>query len=210
VTISGRDANGIELRITPPFSLDVASDWGGKQPPPPNAIPPAILLSQKDSPFVISPQNGLKPVLSPGQYRIIPVPARSPGFYPAAVMLGGRDVTGQDVELSSTAATIQIVYKPNPGMVRGTVDEGEGSTVLLWPLGTSVPTLVPSVRAGEHGAFEFSNVTPGDYSVIAFGRVPPEGAPESFASTIALRGKQVSVQEGSVESVQIAVNPWVQ
>jgi hypothetical protein len=123
-------------------------------------------------------------------------------------MLGGRDVTGQDVELSSAAAAIQIVYKPNPGTVRGTVDEGEGSTVLLWRLGTTSPNLVPFVRARAHGTFEFSSVAPGDYCVIAFDRVPPNGAPETFASTIPIRGKRVSVQEGNVESVQIAVLRW--
>ena len=158
--------------------------------------------------MVISPRNGLKPSLSPGKYLIVPVPARAPGFYPAAVLLGAQDVMGQEVELTSAAAAIQVVYKPNPGTVRGTVDEGEGSTVLLWPLGTPVPTIVPTVRARTGGAFEFSNVAPGNYSVIAFDDVPLEEAPSTFASTIVVRGTRVSVQEGSVESVQIAVIRW--
>ena len=208
VTVFDRDIDDIGLRRTPPFTLEVTEDWGGQQPPSSNRVPPVILLPQKDSRMVISPRNGSKPSLSPGRYRIVPVPARAPSFYPAAVLLGAQDVMGQEVELTSAAAAIQVVYKPNPGTVRGTVDEGEGSTVLLWPLGTPVPTIVPTVRARTGGAFEFSNVAPGNYSVIAFDDVPLEEAPSTFASTIVVRGTRVSVQEGSVESVQIAVIRW--
>jgi hypothetical protein len=135
------------------------------------------------------------------------VPGRAPGYYPAAVVLAGRDVQGQDVELNP-GMTIQVVYKANPGKVRGTVEEGEGATVLLWPLRIAFPDIVPTVQAGARGAFEFSNVPPGDYSVVAFDRIPQQGAPEAFASTLVGRGTRVSVQEGSVESVQLALMQW--
>jgi len=122
-------------------------------------------------------------------------------------MIGGHDVQGQDVELSSNT-TIQIVYKPNPGTVRGTVPQDQAATVLLWRLGNASPDLVPVVQAGAHGAFEFSNLAPGDYSVIAFDHIPEDGATGAFASTILTRGTRVSLQEGGVESVQIAVLRW--
>ena len=52
------------------------------------------------------------------------------------------------------------------------LDLARGPTVLLSPLGTACPDIVPTVRAGKHGVFEFSNVLTGDYAVFAFDSVP--------------------------------------
>ena len=59
------------------------------------------------------------------------------------------------------------------GLLRSRVlDLARGPTVLLSPLGTACPDIVPTVRAGKHGVFEFSNVLTGDYAVFAFDSVP--------------------------------------
>ena len=206
--VSDRDIDVRELQIAPPFSLEVTADWGGQQPPPATGVPPVIVLPQNGSQFMVAPRAGLKPVLAPGQYRVLAMPNSAPGFYPAAVMLGNRDVQGQNVELTSAMPDIRVMYKPNPGKVLGTAEDGEGATVLLWPLGAAFPDIVATVRAGLHGVFEFSNISPGDYAVFAFDRVPQQGAPEALLGAAIARGQRVSVGEGGVESVQITVMRW--
>lgn len=205
-SVSNRDADPIELRFAPPLEVAITEDWGDQQTPPQDRAPvPSLMLTTGGIVFQLG--NGSKLNVPAVSYRVIPLSSRAPGFYSAAAMITGHDVQGQDVELSSNT-TIQIVYRPNAGTIRGTVRQDQAATVLLWRLGSSAPDLVPVVQAGAHGAFEFSSLAPGDYSVIAFDHVPPEGAPSAFASTILARGTRVSLQERGVESVQIDVLRW--
>jgi hypothetical protein len=122
--------------------------------------------------------------------------------------VGGQDVLGQEVELTPATPAITVVYRPNPGSVRGTVDQGEGAIVLLWPDGPTVPPVVRSVTAAAHGSFEFPNVAPGAYSVVAFDRIDEAGAVESTVLGAIAAGTRVSLQEGGAESIQVSVTHW--
>ena len=81
-----------------------------------------------------------------GRYRILPGVGGAPGFYAAAVLVDGRDVSGQDVELTASSV-VSVVYKPNPGSIHGTVEKGDGAQVLLWPREADIPYAVPRSRA---------------------------------------------------------------
>jgi hypothetical protein len=146
--------------------------------------------------------------VQPGRYRIVPTLGSTPGFYSAAIMLGGRNVLGQEVELTAATPAIQVVYKPNPGSVRGTVDQGEGATVLLWPEGSDIPEFVPAVVAGSRGEFEFRGLAPGEYLLVAFDHIPASGGTETFVRGAVAGGTRVQVQEGGSESVQIPLIHW--
>ncbi len=212
VHVSDQDVENVELRCTPEFSLQVTADWGDRQPPG-DALPNVMLGSATDVRLLPSPprEPGAPEVfehLMPGRYRIVPTPGSAPGFYAAAIMAGGRDVLGQEVELNDSTPEIRVVYRPNPGSVRGTVEKGAGATVLLWPEGPVVPAIVRFVQADPHGAFEFSNVAPGSYSVVAFDRVVPSLDMGPFVLGAIAAGTRVSLQEGGAESVQLAVTHW--
>ena len=211
VSVSDRDVEGVELRFAPSFTLTVALDWGGLQAPA-SPRPPLLLLGAASLPERLQPAGPdgtfrMEHFLA-GHYRIVPVPGLFPGFYASAVMAGGQDILGKEVELTAATPELRVIFKANPGTVRGTVEDGEGATVLLWPEGVVMPDLVRTVEAGPRGAFEMAGVPPGAYSVVAFDRINPQTASESFLRSVLPAGARVTVSEGGVENVQIKAIRW--
>jgi protocatechuate 3,4-dioxygenase beta subunit len=210
--VSDKDLDNVELRFEPSFSVEVSADWGDQKPPA-NARPSVTLMRSGG----MSTQMGAAPLpggqlafthMMPGRYRIFPMPGSTQGFYASAIMVGGQDVLGQEVDLTASTPAVTVVYRPNPGSIRGTIDQGEGAIVLLWPDGPVVPPMVRSVTAGAHGSFEFPNVAPGEYSVVAFDRIDDAGADESTVLGAIAGGTRVSLQEGGAESIQVTLTRW--
>lgn len=212
VSISDRDVENLELRFAPGFNVEVNADWGNRTPAGKRA--PEVVLIPLTRRQVLTPgrpsQTGALDFVHmlPGRYRIAPTPGLPPGFYASAVMLGGQDVMGQEVELTPGMPPISVVYKPNPESIRGTVEQGGGATVLVWPEGGIIPDMVRAVQADSRGAFEIPNVPPGDYSVIAFDRVGDQGGSESFVLGVVAGAPRVKVSEGSAEIVQVPLSRW--
>jgi hypothetical protein len=178
--VTDHDIRYVELRLNPTFSMEIRADWGYRQPPA-DVRPDVWLLPIGGAMYLFHGVPGGRPVshMLPGRYQIVPLPGSTPGFYAVAITIGGRDVLGQEVDLSVGTPEIRVVYKPNPGSVRGTAGEGEGAIVVLWPEGPAIPPVVRSTQGGPHGAFEFGNVPPGDYTLVAFDRwaAGPEASP---------------------------------
>ena len=207
--VSDRDLDNLELRFAPGFNVEVAADWGGQLPA--RNREPSVMLIPLTRRQVATPAQGSALTFAhmlPGRYRIVPTPGLPPGFYASAVMLAGRNVMGQEVELTPGMPPVRVVYKPNHGSVRGTVEQGAGATVVLWPDGAVIPDMVRAVITDSRGAFEVTNVSPGDYSVIAFDRVSNEGGSESFVLGVVAAGMRVKVSEGSSETVQVPLTRW--
>jgi Carboxypeptidase regulatory-like domain len=213
VTVSNRDVDNMELRFAADFIVEVTADWDG-QPPPVRIWVPAVTLVPSTPGRVEElnrSQDGVQRFahLLPGRYRIVPTPGLPPGFYASAVMLAGHDVMGQEVELTPGMPPVRVVYKPNPGSIRGTVEPGGAATVLLWPNGAAIPDMIRAVTTDSRGAFEVTNVSPGDYSIIAFDRVSNEGGSESYVLGVVAAGTRVKVSEGSAEIVQVPLTRWL-
>lgn len=217
-----RDLGNIELRFEPGFPLDVKTDWRDFNPPAEVGLGPVQLFSADGG---MPPIAGSAPVgsrslrdmvhtngdthfenVQPGPYRIVPGLAGPAGFYAAAVLVDGHDASGQDVELTPSSA-VNIVYKPNPGSIQGIVANGEGARVLLWQKATGIPYTVPTVVAGAHGQFEFHNLAPGTYTVIAFDEIDPGVAPDYLLGVIA-KAPQVRVEELGTASVNVPLTHW--
>jgi hypothetical protein len=122
-------------------------------------------------------------------------------------MLGGRDVIGQEVELKAGTPPVRIVYKANAGAVRGTVENGEGATVILWPQASLSADWVRALRCGAAGAFEIGGITPGEYYAVAVDRVDPQTILQQLARN-ALKPVSVRVEEGSTSPVELKVTHW--
>ncbi|MBV8906891.1 MAG: carboxypeptidase regulatory-like domain-containing protein [Acidobacteriia bacterium] len=213
--VSDHDVENVELRFLPSFSVTVTADWGDQQPPA-NARPDVMLMTagggMRLAGFAARPAPDGSVVFDhfqSGRYQIMPTPGHPAGFYAAAVMLGGANVLGQEIELTAGMPPIRVVYRPNPGRIRGTVAQGEGAVVLLWPDGPEIPEVVRSVQGGANGGFEFANVAPGDYSLVAFDRIPPAGGSEAFVRGAIAAGTRVKLQEGGSESVEVSLTHWL-
>ncbi len=146
----------------------------------------------------------------PGRYRIVPVGAM-PGYYVDSVSLGGSNVLGQEVDLSAGSPPIRIVYRPNPARLRGTVENGGGSTVYLVPQeeGLLSTQFIRSIGCDGSGRFEMGNLRPGDYYAFAFDRAEFAALTDaSFVRAIAPQAVQVHVDPGEIGSVNLRVTGW--
>jgi hypothetical protein len=142
-----------------------------------------------------------------GTYRIRPTAADIGNYFVSTVMLGGADVTGQVVHLSTGSPEIRIVLKPGAS-VRGTVEVNGAATVLLWPVDFSSGDYGGSALVGAGGVFEFKGLAPGDYYVVA---VPQFDIVEGVAAqrVLALEpgARQVRVDGDASVSVQLTALP---
>jgi 5-hydroxyisourate hydrolase-like protein (transthyretin family) len=175
VTITGRDADDMELRLNAPFSVPVefrleAQDsnttirgtvllvpqWGGQS-----------AASSKD-------QQGNYKIdgVYPGRYLVKSLPLAGRGYYLASITLADRDVLGQMVELSSGSTPIKIVYRSDGGAIRGTVDDCGNASIVVVPQDSALQlgdiAAVRVARCTEDGHFEIRNLRPALYYAFAF------------------------------------------
>ena len=109
----------------------------------------------------------LKDVYS-GSHRIVSMPPPPP-YYMAAVRIGDANLTTAEIDLSSGAAPITIVYKTDGGAVRGTAEKCAGGLVLLVPQDPAIQSLgfFRSARCDSGDRYEFTAVRPADYFALA-------------------------------------------
>jgi protocatechuate 3,4-dioxygenase beta subunit len=212
-TVSDRDIKEVELRFQADFTVEVTADWEGRPPKAGSRVPHVTLVPStpgRVEEFNRKPQDEVERFghLLPGRYQIVPTPGLPPGFYPTAVIVADQNVLGQEIELTPGMPPIRVVYKPDPGTVRGTVEPGQEATVILWPQGAAIPGIVRAAQTDSRGSFEVANVPPGDYSVVAFDRVSNEGGSESFVLGVVAAAPRVKVSEARAETVQIPLARW--
>jgi hypothetical protein len=132
----------------------------------------------------------------------------SDGLYAAAVMFNGRDVLGRTIELTTDTGPLHVIVRHDAGAVRGTAGNGNGATVFLIPKSPGEVIDYMSARCGAGGSFEFRNVVPGDYYLVAFdhaGQPPPVDLPEMVAAI----ATEVRVEPGSAGlPLNIRLNKW--
>jgi hypothetical protein len=64
------------------------------------------------------------------------------------------------------------------------------------------------VSCGKGGAFEFRDVPPGDYYVMAFDRVKWSREADTSLATLTRSAARVRVDKNSVDSIQLSVIRW--
>jgi protocatechuate 3,4-dioxygenase beta subunit len=211
VGVSDHDVLDLELRFDPSFPLEIVPDWGDRKPPTGATSAPAKLFRTDSGNVPVFGRTNKEGIthfghLVPARYRI--VPGLNPaGSYAAAVLVDGRDVLGQDVMLTGSSS-VRIMYKPNPGGIHGTVEQGEGATVLLWSQAGGIPYMVPAVKAGANGSFEFNNIAPGTYSVLAFDQVNAQNVSRDYVLRAVANAQQVKVDELGVASLTLTLTYW--
>jgi hypothetical protein len=213
------DIQNVEIRLTPPFDVEVTADWGDSPPPEtPRGFALASLIpldSQTDLQLarlpIDEPGKPQRFHLFPGRYFIGEGRTRGfapqPEFYAAAAMLGGSDVLGQVVELSGPAS-LKLIYKTGGGSVRGTVEKGSDAVVVLMADATLAARVGYAGRCDSNGTFSIPDLPPGEYTAVAVeGMLPFAADPlqPQFVSALARDGKRVKVEAGAAAQVELRV-----
>src|SRR5204863_1967077 len=148
--------------------------------------------------------------VQPGQYVIFPV-GFIPGYYVESVKLGDREVMSKPVELTNGAIPFRIAYKPNAGRVRGNVEKGEGSTVVLLPQDEALldGQFIRSAKCDANGRFEAGSLKPGEYYAFAFDRVDQDALEDvTFVRNLRPAAVLVHVEAGQAADAALKITKW--
>ncbi len=171
------------------------------------------LASKSDATDAAARASGIPP----GRYWVdIRGGARGDSMYVKSIHFGEADATLKPVDIGSGAQpALEVLISPNAGTVSGTVRNDKGDAVaafqvVLAPASRElggVQRLVKSVAASQ-GTFRFSGVAPGDYLVLGL-EAGDAGAlrDPAFREALADRGTKVTVQEGSMLTIDVPLIP---
>lgn len=132
-------------------------------------------------------------------------------FYVRSVAFSGRDITNQNLDLTSgTGGTLEITLSPDGGAIAGTVRGADGkplpgALVQLWPAGGDSAR---SLKSDENGAFHFRGLPPADYRVIAWEALDDDLAEYApFRARFETQAAAVTVAERRTETVDVTAVP---
>jgi hypothetical protein len=143
IEMAGHQIESVKLRLSPPFMVRgkvvMERPEGALAPQPPMVFLSPHIGSIRDGFITLGPHStpdadgsfAIKQVY-PGVYGInanLPPPP----YYLDAVRVGEVELTIREVEFSSGAVPITLVYKANGGAVRGTVERCDWGSVALVP-----------------------------------------------------------------------------
>ena len=209
ISIGRADVDDVQVHLAVPFRLMAAIEWktvNGSQAAT-NPLPLlgiATLIQPDTNEFVqvgIAESSGVMfENILPGRYKILVKPGLS-----AQVFLGEYEVTGQAFMAAADGPPLRIVLKTSAGTVRGTVEKGDGATVVLVPQRVESVALGQTVACGAGGSFEMTDVSPGDYYVAAFDHLDGLAPSEAMLDLARTRGTNVKVEERSAADVMLSV-----
>jgi hypothetical protein len=198
----------LTIQFVTPFSLSVPASVvvSDGSTPAPGVSVFVTLMSDTASTMIrtpIGPEGILRfGEVLPGTQRI-QADVEAGNYYVGSVLLGSTDITGQSVELTPASPPLKIVLKPG-GTVRGTLEQGDAATVILFPqdfIGTGY-----SVQ-GTGNSFELQGIPAGRYNAVAMDRFDPSILRDATRLRgLLVRATSVQAQPGAVSSLQLRVN----
>ena len=216
LVVDKHDVDRVSVRLYPPFALDgfidreEPRDQEGKRKLSGVYLVPE--RGQGKQVLAFHQQDGSIhfPKVQPGRYTIFPV-GFVPGYYVESVMLGDREVMAKPVDLTGGAIPFRVVYRPNAGRVRGSVEKGAGSTVALLPQDEALldGQFIRTAKVDAGGRFEVGSLKPGDYYAFAFDRVDNDAFTDvTFVRNLRAAAVLVHVDAGQASDVELKVTPW--
>jgi hypothetical protein len=147
--------------------------------------------------------------LLPERYRIDAY--GPPGTYLKSVRFAGHDITPDDLDLTAgIGGPMELVFSRNAASVAGLVRDKDGNPapfamVALWPVSRS--ELPKASNADGNGRFQWANLPPGDYRVLAWDTVNPSLLQNpDFLAAFTSTAKRVSLQVAANVSVDVTMN----
>ena len=213
VSVSRKDVTDIGIRLITNFNLPLTVDIEDA----PGAAGPGrvnvVLVPVDGGPEVcgMAPKQNENPIMDrtyPGEYRVIAQTFR-PGFYVASVDYAGRPVSDEPVEIESGPQPLHVVLRSHAGQVRGVIEKGQAAAVLLLSASNAGTGIVQGVECAAGALFQFDNLHPGAYEIVAFDRVEDAkfGDP-AFVARLHTMTKSIRVEEGANASMELPVNRW--
>jgi hypothetical protein len=185
------DIADVKIRAREGFPVDISADWGDSPPAKPRKA--LVNLVPLDGQYQVDGEVfGGRYFIGPGSS--FPAPD---GFYTAAAMLDNHDVLGQVVELSGPTS-LRMIYKPSGSSVRGTVENGAYTNVLLVADGPSARMIASGAECDGDGRFNILDVAPGEYVAVA-----GVNRDSDVLALLAARGKRVTVEAGASVQVEL-------
>jgi hypothetical protein len=208
VRVGSGEMDPVEIRLAPPFSLEVTMDWGDSDDPGavhPDAAHPIVRftvdpMDRQQIPYRVwtgdTQRGDLLRIegLFPGRYHF-PSALQAQGYYLQAMLLDGRNVVGREMVLSG-GGSLKVVFRKGGGTVRGRVENGRGALVRL--MDDSGRTY--SASCTGDGDFAISDVPPGEYRVRAY----PQAAGVDGNSDLA-SGEPVKVEAGATVNLELKI-----
>jgi hypothetical protein len=146
------------------------------------------------------------------------VPSALEKAYVKSIRLGNRDVLNDGIEIDAgLEGDLEIVIGTKPGSLEGVVLDKD-----LQPIGNATVVLLPenalryridhlAVPTDQSGRFEFPNVTPGDYKVLAWVEVDRiSWQNPDFVNAVESLGPSVRIEESGKTKVELTAIPRTQ
>jgi Carboxypeptidase regulatory-like domain len=208
----GHDVDDLQIRFAAPFQWKGSVEWLGSSDSKPAAKLTVMLAAEDD--WLAGGGNGADGILHfdnvrPGQYRIVPPPGTLGNYYLSSALVGEREVLGQPVQLFPGSPPLRVLYKPNAGTVRGTVDNCEAGTLVLAPERALTDLTQDFGRfssCGSAGEFSIGSLRPDDYYIWAVDTADPKKfADAKILQKLIPEAVRVTVAEGETASVHLSV-----
>ena len=199
--VTQSDVDDLPIHLIAPFKLDPLVLWqepANQQSSNPRPRTAPVFLMHTDSNELIEVTGRM--YLFPDVYKVV----AEPGFS-AQAFLGESEVTGQPFSLAASGPALRVLVKTRSGIVRGTVQKGNGATIVLMPNRPEPGAVGQTIACGSGGSFELNEVSPGDYYIAAFDRTEGRSPSATTLGLVSLRGTKIKVEEGLVVNVMIAV-----
>jgi hypothetical protein len=211
LSVSRKDTADVQIRLATNFDLALSIEFDD----------PSTVAQRGDLMLVMSPVDGGPEIFGlpgkngklvvdrayAGRYTV-QAQTHRPGFYVSSIDYAGRAVSGP-IDIASGAQPLHIVLRKHAGVVRGAIEKGDAATVLLAPSAAGDALIVYGVPCGPGGSFQFDNLRPGSYAVVAFDHVDDRKLSDPAAVADLLKSAQaITVQEDANPPLTLSVNRW--
>jgi len=214
--VKDADASRVSVRLAEPFTLpgrvEGAKAHDGEGACEATSVSLVSTETSHDTSGEAQENGSLRiPEVYPGRYKV-EICGVAAGHYLAAVLLGDRDVLGQEFALAPGSPLLHVVFKADGGGLRGAVDQGEGAAVALVPAEEALldPLFIATTTAGEGGRYELTNLRPGQYQAFAFDRIGDADALTDpvFIRSLAAWATAVRIEPGLAVTVDLKTVRW--
>jgi hypothetical protein len=174
--------------------------------------PPTGLPEEDNVPLKPDAEGNFRLVNAELREQLIQIGGLARGYYIKEIRYNGSTVRGNVISLIGHAMqqSLEIVIGENPAAVAGVVKDGDRAAdhpyVVLaqMPLDNSPFAIVPATTGDEDGKFQFNDVAPGDYRILAVAANSRERLQEPFVLERTLAtSKKIALGKGAFQSITV-------